>query len=165
MQQISTRLPKGALEQRDTCKGCTLGKYTKCIFHDKESQVKVILERVHSNVCGSFSTGSIEKHRYYVIFVDYFSCKCWIFFMHKKNWTNFSKFCEFKALVEKYTGKKVKSLRSDDGGEYVSNEFKNFYASEGIQRELIAPHNTHHNGVAERKNKNIVGETQAMLHD
>ena len=34
MQQISTGLPKGKLEQVDTCKGCTLGKYTKSSFHD-----------------------------------------------------------------------------------------------------------------------------------
>ena len=41
----------------------------------------------------------------------------------------FSKFCEFKALVEKYIGKKVKGLRSDNNGEYVLNEFNNFFAS------------------------------------
>jgi hypothetical protein len=43
------------------------------------------------------------------------------------------KFVEFKALVEKETGKKVKALRSDNGGEYVSNEFKNLCAKEGIR--------------------------------
>ena len=32
MQQISVRLPKGKLEQVDTCKGCTLGKYAKSSF-------------------------------------------------------------------------------------------------------------------------------------
>jgi transposase InsO family protein len=104
------------------------------------------------------------KHRYYVIFVDDFSRKCWIFFMQKKDQT-FSKFCEFKALVEKDTGRKVKALRSDNGGEYVSNEFKNFCASEGIRWELIAPHNPQQNGVAERKNKSIVGVAWVMLHD
>ena len=45
----------------------------------------------------------------------------------------FSKFVEFKALVEKDTGRKVKFLRSDNGGEYVSNEFKNLCATEGIR--------------------------------
>ena len=40
----------------------------------------------------------------------------------------FSKFVEFKALVEKETSKKVKAPRSDNGGEYVSDQFKNFYA-------------------------------------
>ena len=35
MQQIYIGLPKGTLEQVDTCKGCTLGKYTKASFNDK----------------------------------------------------------------------------------------------------------------------------------
>ena len=80
-QQIYTRLPKGALEQRDTCKGCTLGKYTKVTFHYSDNRVQEILERVHSYVCGPFSTTSKIKHMYYVIFVDDFSHKCWILFM------------------------------------------------------------------------------------
>eukprot|EP00253_Pinus_taeda_P022816 PITA_22816 len=37
MQQISTALPKCKLEQVDTCKSCTLGKYTKSSFHDRYS--------------------------------------------------------------------------------------------------------------------------------
>ena len=59
----------------------------------------------------------------------------------------------------------MKALRRYNGGEYISNEFKNFCAKEGIQRELIVPHNAQQNGVAERKNKTIVGVTRAMLHD
>ena len=51
--------------------------------------------------------------------------------MQKKDQT-FSKFCEFKALVEKDTRKHVNSLRSDNGGEYISNEFKKFHSKEGI---------------------------------
>jgi hypothetical protein len=93
-----------------------------------------------------------------------FSRKCWIFFMQKKDQT-FSKFCEFKALVEKESGKQVKALRSNNGGEYISNEFKDFCSRQGIRRELIAPHNRQQNGVTERKNKMIVGATRAMLHD
>ena len=46
--------------------------------------------------------------------------------MQKKDHT-FSKFCEFKALVEKDTNKKVKTLVSDNGGEYMSNEFNKLY--------------------------------------
>ena len=66
-------------------------------------------------------------------------------------------FCEFKALVEKDKGNKVKALRSNNGGEYISNEFKKSCVKEGILRELIAPHNPQQNGVAERKNRTIVG--------
>jgi transposase InsO family protein len=67
--------------------------------------------------------------------------------------------------VEKESGKQVKSLRSDNGGEYISNEFKDLCNKEGIRRELIVPHNPQQNGVAERKNRTIVGATQAMLHN
>ena len=76
-------------------------------------------------MCGPFSAASTKKHKYYVIFVDEFSRKCWIFFMKKKDQT-FSEFLEFKALLEKESGKQVKALRSENGGEYISNEFKNF---------------------------------------
>jgi transposase InsO family protein len=76
--------------------------------------------------------------------------------MQKKDQT-FSNFCEFNALVVKELGKQVKALRSDNGGEYISNKFKYVCSREGILRELIAPHNPQKNGVAERKNRTIVG--------
>ena len=81
MQQISTSLPRGTLAQLDYCKGCTMGKFVKTTYHEKENHALVILERVHTDMCGPFSVSSTEKHRYYVIFVDIFSRKCWIFFM------------------------------------------------------------------------------------
>ena len=139
-----------------------MGKFVKTTFHEKENRGSVILERIHTNVCGTFSVASTEKRRYYVIFVDDYSHRCWIFFMQKKSET-FSKFCEFEALVEKESGKQVKALRSDNGGEYISGEFKDFYSKEGIRRELIVPHNPQKNGVAERKNRIIVGALQKLI--
>ena len=84
--------------------------------------------------------------------------------MQKKDQT-FSKICEFKALVEKGMQKHVKALRSDNGFEYISNEFKKFCSKAGIKRELIVPHNPQLNGVTERKNKIIVGAERAIFHD
>ena len=104
-----------------------MGKFVKTTFHEKENHASVILERIHTDVCGPFSVASTTKHRYYVIFFDEFSRRCWIFFMQKKS-EMFSKLCEFKALVEKESRKQVKALRSDNGGEYISGEFKDFYS-------------------------------------
>ena len=67
--------------------------------------------------------------------------------------------------MENQTSKKTKVLRSDNGGEYTSNELYDFYAKEGIKRELIVPYNLQQNGAAKRKNKAIVGIVRAMLHD
>ena len=86
-----------------------MGKFVKNTFHEKENRVSVILERVHTDVCGPFLVASIAKHKYYAIFVDEFSRKCWIFFMQKKDQT-FPRFCEFKAFVEKELWKQVNAL-------------------------------------------------------
>eukprot|EP00253_Pinus_taeda_P035784 PITA_35784 len=105
----------------------------------------------------------LSGYKYYVTFIDDHSRKTRIFFMNNNDEV-FSKFLEFKPLVEKQTGKKIKAFRSENGGEYTSNAFKDLCAKEGIKRELTTPYNPQQNRVAERKNRAIVGAAKAMLH-
>lgn len=67
------------------------------------------------------------------------------------------KFLEYKGLVENQTGKKIKALRSGNGGEYTTNTFKELCANDDITRELATPYNPQQNRVAKRKNRAIVG--------
>jgi transposase InsO family protein len=83
----------------------------------------------------------------------------------KEKYEAFSKFQEFKALVENLSRRNIKILRSNNGGEYTSNEFKYFCKEEGIKRELTTPYNPQQNGVTERNKKSIVEATKAMIHD
>ena len=50
-------------------------------------------------------------------------------------------FSNVLSHVETQIGKKVKCLRSDNGGEYVSKPFQDFCNLKGIKRELTAPYN------------------------
>ena len=77
----------------------------------------------------------------------------------------FSKFKEFKSLVENHIENKIKTFRSDNGGEFTSNEFKELCKDSGIKSELTTPYNPQQNGVVERKNKTIMEVARAMLHD
>jgi transposase InsO family protein len=122
------------------CKGFALGKYTKTAFPSSDNRATSILDLIHSDVCGPMSSASLSGCLYYVIFIDDFSRKSWIFFMKTKGQV-FNRFQEFKALVENQTGKKVRVPRTDNGGEYTSKEFIDFCAGEGIRRELIVPYN------------------------
>ena len=76
-----------------------------------------------------------------------------------------SKFKEFKAQDEDLSRKRIKTLRSDNGGEYTSTKFNDFWKEKGIKRELTIPYNPQQNGVAERKNRKIVEAAKAMIHD
>jgi transposase InsO family protein len=53
----------------------------------------------------------------------------------------FGKFKEFKALIENLTERKIKILKTDNGGEYTSNEFVSFCRDARIKRELTTPYN------------------------
>jgi hypothetical protein len=61
MHQISIGLPIGTLSPLDRCKGFTMGKYVKYTFHEKENPASVILERIHTDVCGPFSVASTKN--------------------------------------------------------------------------------------------------------
>ena len=77
----------------------------------------------------------------------------------------FGKFKEFKVLIENLSEKRIKTLRSDNGGEHTSKEFEAFCKEEGIKRELSTPYNPQQNGVAERKNGAIMEAVKTMIHD
>lgn len=61
------------------------------------------------------SCPSLSGFLYYVIFIDDFSRKCWIYFLKAKNET-IDKFKEFKVSIENQTGKRIKILKTDNGG-------------------------------------------------
>jgi transposase InsO family protein len=68
-------------------------------------------------------------------------------------------------LIKNLSERKIKILRSDDGGEYASKEFVNFCKDVGIKRELTTPYNPQQNGVAKRKNRTIMEVVKTMIPD
>ena len=80
---------------------------------------------IHSDICGPMSSPSLSGCLHYVLFIDDYSRKSWIYFLKVKSKT-FDKFKEFKALIENQTGRHIRILRSDNGGEFESNEYDDF---------------------------------------
>jgi transposase InsO family protein len=75
----------------------------------------------------------------------------------------FSAFKEWKTMVENQTEKKVKKLRTDNGMEFCSHEFKSYCKSKGIVRHYTVPYTPQQNGVAERMNRTIIYKACCML--
>ena len=101
---------------------------------------------------------------YYVTFIDDFSRYTWLYFLKHKDEV-LPMFKNFNRLVEKEFDAYITCLRSDNGGEYVSNAFDDFLAYNGIRRELTCPHTPQQNGVAERKKRVFVEAARAMLNE
>ncbi|MCO5590549.1 hypothetical protein L7F22_044520 [Adiantum nelumboides] len=86
----------------------------------------------------------------------------WVSFLKLKS-EAFGSIRDWKAMVEKEKDLKVKSIRSDRGGEFLSENFARWCKSEGIRRQLTTPYTPSQNGVVERKNRTIMEMARAML--
>jgi hypothetical protein len=68
-------------------------------------------------------------------------------------------------LVENETGKRLKCLRSDNGGEYSNKKFDDYFSFHGIRREKTVLGTPQENGVLERMNMTIMEHARSMrLH-
>lgn len=67
--------------------------------------------------------------------------------------------------MEKQTGKPIKSIRTDNGREYVNRELKNFLHKAGIRHQQTVPYSPEQNGLAERMNRTIVERAKSMMFD
>jgi hypothetical protein len=70
---------------------------------------------------------------------------------------------KYKAEVENQTRQKIKVLRSDRGGEFLSGIFAEICEDAGIRRQLTAPYSPQQNGVVERRNRTVMEMARCML--
>ena len=93
----------------------------------------------------------MSQYKYALTFIDEFSRYCWVYFLKHKSKV-FGLFKVFKALVENQSGRKLKILRSDNGGKYVKSVFIQYCEDASIQMQHSIPYTPQQNGVDERKN-------------
>ena len=117
---------------------------------------------MHTDVCGKMDKPSLSGKEYFVSFIDDKSRYVWTYPIRKKS-EAFEKFLGWKAKAERESERKLKKLRSDNGGEYISNEFEQYLEQEGIHHQNTIPKTPQQNGVAERMNRTLEESIRSML--
>ena len=152
-------------ENNEVCKPCVEGKHHKQKFPKVGgTRADEVLELVHTDVCGKMETESLSGKEYFISFIDDKSRYTWTYPIRRKS-DSFSIFLEWKSQVERSKDKKLKKLRSDNGGEYISDEFKSFLRKEGIVHQTTVRKTPEQNGVAERMNRTLVEVVRSMLSE
>lgn len=146
------------------CSICVQGKQSRHPFRNSGKRAMNILDLIHSDLCGSMSKQSMGGALYFVTFIDDHSRKKFVYFIKYKS-EIVEVFQKFKALVENQTGKKIKPIRTDNGKEYVSQEFKRVLQEAGIRHQTSVPYSPQQNGLAERANQSIVERARCLLLD
>ncbi|WVY90763.1 hypothetical protein V8G54_036277 [Vigna mungo] len=145
------------------CEGCAIGKQSRSKFKSfAPKRAKQPLEVVHSDVCGPFDVPSLGGNKYFLIFVDEWTRKIWLYLLKEKKEV-YSLFVKFCAMVERQSTLQIKTFRTDGGGEFNSGEMKRLCDNKGIVHEVIAPYTPQHNGLAERRNRMLLDMTRCMI--
>lgn len=144
-----------------SCVDCLDGKQHRVAFRSRPPfRRKHALDLVHTDVC-SMDAKSHRGAQYFVTFIDDYSRKLWAFVLKSKDQV-LDAFKEFHVRVERESDRKLKCVRSDNGGEY-RGPFENYCKSQGIKLEKTVPKTPQLNGVAERMNRTIEERIRCML--
>ncbi|GJR59785.1 putative RNA-directed DNA polymerase [Tanacetum coccineum] len=150
-------------ESLEKCKSCIIGKMVRKPFPHKVERAKDILGIIHTDVCGPFRTVLREGASYFITFKDDFSRYGYVYLIKHKHEV-FETFKVFQNKVENQLSKKIKAIRSDRGGEYMSHKFVNHMKSCGIVSQPTPPYTPQHNGVSERRNQTLLDMVRSMMN-
>lgn len=131
-------------------------------FHIRHRSTR-ILEIVHSDVCGPINIDALTGKRYFVTFIDDFSNFTIIYLLSTKDEVT-KLFKEYTAMVESKFNLKIHKFRCDNGGEYCSNDLRDFCKAKGTLIDYTIPYTKQLNGKAERKNRSIFDKVRAVMH-
>jgi hypothetical protein len=105
----------------EPCSGCAFGKHQRSPFPKGRLRATYPGEMIHSNLCGPMEKANPKGSLYYFIFIDEFSGMRFAFLKFKSEAAVSSQDCIHKIRGE--TENLVRSLRTDNSGEWSSHEF------------------------------------------
>lgn len=168
-QLVNDNLASGVVirncDNKLVCECCVTGKMARTSFPKKsENRTKSVLSLIHTDLCGPMPNVTPTGNRYILTFIDDYSRYSTVYFLKNKNEV-IDRFKEYAAAVKTKFNKKIRAIRSDNGGEYIGGELKALFNKMGIQHQKTAPYSPQQNGVAERKNRSLVEMAKCMLID
>nr|GEU79192.1 hypothetical protein [Tanacetum cinerariifolium] len=142
-------------ESFDQCVSSLSGKMTRKPFPHRTERVIDLLGIIHTDICGLHKHVSRQDASYFITFTDDYSRYGYVYLLKHKHEV-FETFKVFKNEVENQLEKKIKALRSDQAGEYISQDFKDYLKACGIVQQLTPPYTPQHNDVSERRNRTLL---------
>ena len=153
----------GSLARIDlnTCESCLAGKAIRKPF-GKATRAEYPLQLIHSDICGPMNVRARHGASYFITFTDDYTRFGHVYLISHKS-EALECFRRYVTLVENQLDKTIKCLRTDRGGEYLSEQFKELCDEKGIVRQLTTPYTPQQNGVSERRNRTLLEMVRSMM--
>ncbi|PLW08754.1 hypothetical protein PCANC_21880 [Puccinia coronata f. sp. avenae] len=145
-----------------SCEECHLSKSHRLPYSNSLPKSSHVLEFVHMDLSGRISPSTNDGYEYYFKITDQFSSYKFVYLLKKKS-EAFSCFQQYYATVTVSQGRPIKNVVTDGGGEFNSNEFKQFLSDKGVTVHISAPYTPQQNPVAERGNRTTTEKARTLL--
>jgi hypothetical protein len=170
------QIPKDHLNNLSncTCVACIKGKGRRDYIGteaDPKWKANEIMECLHLDLLGPISvyTGSGKERIptpsgciYALPITEEYSRSVFLELLkHKSDATD--KIKEAIDFLQTQTGKRLKRIRCDGGGEFINDEFKEYLKANGTKLTFTTSHTPRHNGIAERMNGVLAEMTRSMI--
>jgi hypothetical protein len=117
---------------------------------------------MHGDLCGPMTPATPGGRRYFLLLIDDLSRYMWVM-VHVSKGEAANAIKRVQVTAEAECGRKLRVLRTDNGGEFIAAEFASYCADEGVQRHYSVPYSPQQNDVVERRNQTVVGMARALL--
>lgn len=161
---ISTTADQFNRAKGDKCEPCQLGKQHRLPFPTSEHVTTKPLELLHMDVCGPLPVPSVGGQRYIATFLDDYSKLSVVApIQYKSEVKQVTK--DVVLYLETQCGQKLRTVRSDNGSEYINAELQDYFKSRGVEHQTTVPYTPQQNGAAERLNRTLMEKVRTMLAD
>ena len=153
---------KGVDIKKLVCDACELGKHTRTTYPSIGLRSCEPFMLIHSDVWGPCSVTSVSGFKWFVTFIDCYTRMTWIYMLKGKHEV-LRCFQDFHKLVANQFNARIRIIQTDNGKEYVNNEFEAYLSDHGIIHQTTCPNTPPQNGVAERKNRHLLEVARSMM--
>ncbi|GJR73215.1 putative RNA-directed DNA polymerase [Tanacetum coccineum] len=144
------------------CDTCHRAKQTREPFPLSEHKTSTVGDLIHLDLWGPYKVTSREGFRYFLTVVDDFSRGVWLYLLKTKDEVC-NMFKSFHSLLLTQFNCKIKSVRSDNGTEFVNNNMDMFFNHNGIIHQTTCPYTPQQNGIAERKHRHLLNVARSLM--
>lgn len=131
-------------------------------FPTSKSNARKIGELIHADLCGPMEETSIGNSRYFLLFKDDCSKYRKVYFLKNKSEVP-EFFRKYRTSLETETGEKLRTLRTDNGLEFINWKLKEETDRLGIRHERTVAYTPEQNGRPERENRTLVEAARSMM--
>ncbi|GBO01800.1 Retrovirus-related Pol polyprotein from transposon TNT 1-94 [Araneus ventricosus] len=148
----------------ESCIACNVGKATRTSLKKNYVYKRVTKSVLDMDLWGPAPVNSLGGSKYFLSIIDDFSRNIDVFTLKSKSEV-FSIFKEYLSRVQRKLGRKLKSVRTNNGMEFCHKDFETFLRDLGIRIERTSFYTPELNGIAERFNKSSMEVVRTMLQD